>query len=253
MSDLNNLPARDEQHQQQQHQHDDTDTTNPARHADGMRGAMDHIAQEVAYIDQTITDVLRDPNLDVLRLAAARIAFALRLLGGDLGRLLARHDDLVRGGEDAAAGGPSASSAGAVEPVFSSSPAAVAVDGGCAGGAAAGGVGARGSGAGGSVPGGSPARAAAAAAAATAAGGVCGPDPPGAVGSGAGSADGDSIGDDSTVVASSDGGSANAGPADNDPVARGSPSATVDPIDIPRAGNPSRRPRPNNWNGYYIR
>jgi hypothetical protein len=45
--------------------------------------------------------------------------------------------------------------------------------------------------------------------------------------------------DELTLVGSSEDGSANGDPPDDDPIALGSPSATARPINIPRAGNQS--------------
>ena len=144
------------------------------------------IAQEVDLIDQTIAHALRGPDRDVICQAAGRISLALRLLEGELARLLARFEVGVE--------------TAAVE-VATDAGAGVLASSGVAGSWAA------------------------------------------------DSADGDSIGDDSTTVASSDNeltlvgssedGSANGVPPDNGPMALGSPSATVGPINIPHAGNQS--------------
>ncbi|KAH6632347.1 hypothetical protein F5144DRAFT_650178 [Chaetomium tenue] len=188
MNGRNNQPAREEEH----HLHRQPPTANPAsatsatRQAEATRARrlMADIVQEVADMEQAVADIMPGPGHDGLRQTAARIAFALRLLGGVLERLVPR-----RGGDVAGA------VAGPVS--VSSSAAAVA-------GASALGLGARGgfvsgvSGDGGGWAG----------------SGGRGPASSGVVGLGssgwdAGSADGDSIGDDSTAVASSEDGSAN--------------------------------------------
>lgn len=52
------------------------------------------IDEEVVFIHQQIDDVLRDPNLDMLRQAASRIAFALRQLKWNFEHFSTLHDQI---------------------------------------------------------------------------------------------------------------------------------------------------------------
>lgn len=52
------------------------------------------IDEEVVFIHQQIDDILRDPNLDMLRQAASRIAFALRQLKWNFEHFATLHDQI---------------------------------------------------------------------------------------------------------------------------------------------------------------
>jgi len=63
-------------------------------HAEAVMDKITDIGEEVVYIHQQINDVLRDPNLDMLRQAASRIDFALRQLKWNFEHYAALHDHI---------------------------------------------------------------------------------------------------------------------------------------------------------------
>ncbi|KAK4126448.1 hypothetical protein N657DRAFT_679371 [Parathielavia appendiculata] len=64
--------------------------------ADRVQGQIDAIENDCAYIKETIDVVLRDHDLSMLRQAATRIEFALRMLRFDLANYAADHAGVVK-------------------------------------------------------------------------------------------------------------------------------------------------------------
>ncbi|KAL2167030.1 hypothetical protein VTG60DRAFT_1826 [Thermothelomyces hinnuleus] len=64
--------------------------------ADRLRGHIRVVHQEADLIESTVDDVLRDPNLEVLREAAKRVRLTARFMAFELERLMAIHDRLER-------------------------------------------------------------------------------------------------------------------------------------------------------------
>ncbi len=65
-------------------------------HTQSIQGGFRHIKEDCVYIHQQIDDVLRDPNLDMLRQAAKRIEFTLRRMKWDFEHLTGLYDDMKR-------------------------------------------------------------------------------------------------------------------------------------------------------------
>ncbi len=65
-------------------------------HTQSIQGGFRDIKKDCVYIHQQIDDVLRDPNLDMLRQAAKRIEFTLRRIKWDFEHLTGLYEDVKR-------------------------------------------------------------------------------------------------------------------------------------------------------------